>query len=175
MAFGIVPIEAMAAGLPVVVSDWDGYKDTVRHGVDGYRIDTVMPEAGMATDLAMRHALEVDTYDMYCGHTCSLVSVDIEAAAQAFVQLFESPTLRQKMGTEGRQRAQKVYDWKVIIAQYEALWAEQQSVRLAALQGASKVAGKPAHPWPARMDPFNAFASYPTHTLKTQHHSFFGG
>ena len=165
--FGIVPIEAMASGLPVVVSDWDGYKDTVRHGVDGYRIDTIMPEAGMATDLAMRHALEVDTYDMYCGHTCSLVSVDIEAAAQAFVQLFQSPTLRQKMGTEGRQRAQKVYDWKVIIAQYEALWAEQQSVRLAALQEVSKVAGKPAHPWPARMDPFNAFASYPTHTLKT--------
>ena len=33
--FGIVPIEAMAAGLPVVVSDWDGYKDTVRDGIDG--------------------------------------------------------------------------------------------------------------------------------------------
>ncbi len=30
--------EAMAAGLPVVVSDWDGYKDTVRDGVDGFRI-----------------------------------------------------------------------------------------------------------------------------------------
>ena len=28
--FGITPIEAMAARLPVVVSDWDGYKDTVR-------------------------------------------------------------------------------------------------------------------------------------------------
>ena len=62
--FGIVPIEAMAAGLPVVVSDWDGYKDTVRHGVDGFRISTCMPQAGLATDLALRHALEVDTYDM---------------------------------------------------------------------------------------------------------------
>ncbi|NQW58284.1 MAG: glycosyltransferase family 4 protein, partial [Polynucleobacter sp.] len=41
--FGIVPIEAMAAGLPVVVSDWDGYKDTVRHEVDGFRIRTTMP------------------------------------------------------------------------------------------------------------------------------------
>ena len=38
--FGIVPIEAMAAGLPVVVSDWDGYKDTVRDGIDGFRIPT---------------------------------------------------------------------------------------------------------------------------------------
>jgi starch synthase len=36
--FGIVPIEAMAAGIPVVVADWDGYKDTVRDGIDGFRI-----------------------------------------------------------------------------------------------------------------------------------------
>lgn len=45
--FGITPIEAMAAGLPVVVSDWDGYKDTVRDGIDGYRIPTLMPQAGL--------------------------------------------------------------------------------------------------------------------------------
>ena len=165
--FGIVPIEAMAAGLPVVVSDWDGYKDTVRHEVDGYRIATVMPEAGLATDLALRHAVEVDTYDMYCGHTCTLVSVDIEAAAIAFAKLFESPALRQSMGAAGRERAQQVYDWKVIIAQYEALWAEQDRVRLAAMQDAAKVPAKLEQPWPARMDPFHAFASYPTQALKT--------
>ena len=164
--FGIVPIEAMAAGLPVVVSDWDGYKDTVRHEVDGYRIATVMPEAGLATDLALRHALEVDTYDMYCGHTCTLVSVDIEAAAIAFAKLFESPALRQSMGAAGRERVQQVYDWKVIIAQYEALWAEQDRVRLAAMQDATKVPAKLEQPWPARMDPFHAFASYPTQALK---------
>jgi glycosyltransferase involved in cell wall biosynthesis len=164
--FGIVPIEAMAAGLPVVVSDWDGYKDTVRHEVDGYRIATTMPESGLATDLALRHALDIDTYDMYCGHTCSLVSVDIEQAAQAFVKLFESSTLRQTMGAAGRQRAQEVYDWKTIIGQYEALWAEQDSVRLAAIQNTNAQAAKLAHPWPARMDPFYAFASYPTQTLK---------
>ena len=164
--FGIVPIEAMAAGLPVVVSDWDGYKDTVRHEVDGYRIATTMPEAGLATDLALRHALEVDTYDMYCGHTCSLVSVDIEAAALAFSKLFESPALRQSMGAAGRERAQQVYDWKVIIAQYEALWAEQDRVRLAAMQDAAKVPAKLEQPWPARMDPFHAFSSYPTQALK---------
>ena len=93
--FGIVPIEAMAAGLPVVVSDWDGYKDTVRDGVDGFRIPTVMPQAGLAGDLALRHALEVDTYDMYCGHTCSLVAVDVQAAAAAFERLFNSPELRR--------------------------------------------------------------------------------
>ena len=162
--FGIVPIEAMAAGLPVVVSDWDGYKDTVRDGVDGFRIPTLMPPAGLGGDLALRHALEVDTYDMYCGHTCSLVAVDVQAAAQAFERLFNSPELRRQMGEAGRARAQSIYDWKPIIGQYEALWAGLSEMRVA--QG--KDLAPLAHPWPARMDPFHAFASYPTQTLTPQ-------
>ena len=27
--FGLTPVEAMAAGLPVVASDWDGYRETI--------------------------------------------------------------------------------------------------------------------------------------------------
>jgi hypothetical protein len=160
--FGIVPIEAMAAGLPVVVSDWDGYKDTVRDGVDGFRIPTLMPQAGLGTDLAMRHAMELDTYDMYCGHTCSLVAVDVAAAAKAFLRLFSSPELRQQMGQAGRARAREVYDWAAVIAQYETLWGQLNTLRAEQGQKAPAL----AHPWPARMDPFHAFASYPTHTLK---------
>jgi len=157
--FGITPIEAMAAGLPVVVSDWDGYKDTVREGVDGFRIPTTMPAGGMGRDLATRHALGVDNYDMYCGHTCSLVAVDIEAAAQALSQLFSLPQLRAQMGQAGRQRVHEVYDWKVVLAQYETLWAQLTELRQA------DSSEKQYSPWPARLDPFTAFASYPTSQL----------
>ena len=179
--FGIVPIEAMAAGLPVVVSDWDGYKDTVREGIDGYRIATTMPQAGLAGDLAYRHAIELDNYDFYCGHTCSFVAVDVQAAASAFEKLFSSDSLRLSMGQAGRERAQAFYDWSIIIPQYEALWAEQTRLRILAQQEeqntpqnlsqidlqSSLPNGKAllAHHWPARMDPFAAFASYPTYTL----------
>lgn len=162
--FGIVPIEAMAAGLPVVVSDWDGYKDTVRDGVDGFRIPTLMPGSGLGNDLALRHALDIDNYDMYCGHTCSLVAVDVEATAQAFARLFASPELCRQMGEAGRQRAREVYDWAVIIPQYEALWAQLGEMRKAQAPALKTL----PHPWPARMDPFHAFASYPTHSLTPQ-------
>lgn len=162
--FGIVPLEAMAASLPVVVSDWDGYKDTVRDSVDGFRIPTLMPQAGLAGDLALRHALEVDTYDMYCGYTCSLVAVDVQAATGAFVQLFQSANLRKKMGEAGQQRARELYDWAVIITQYEALWAHLNDIRIAAPNTTSSL----AHPWPARMDPLHAFAGYPTQALTSQ-------
>jgi len=159
--FGIVPIEAMAAGIPVVVSDWDGYKDTVRDGVDGFRIPTLMPGVGNGRDLALRHALGLDTYDMYCGYSCSLVAVDIEATASAFARLFASPELRRTMGEAGRQRAREVYDWSVIIPQYEQLWAHQGRLRR---ERATKLKAT-AVPWPARMDPFAGFAGYSSSTL----------
>lgn len=162
--FGIVPIEAMAAGIPVVVSDWDGYKDTVRDGVDGFRIPTLMPQAGLGGDLALRHALDIDTYDMYCGHACSLVAVDAQATTEAFIRLFQSPELRKRMGEAGRQRARVVYDWASIIPQYEALWAQLTEIR----KVQAPVLKPLPHPWPARMDPFHAFASYPTRTLSEQ-------
>jgi glycosyltransferase involved in cell wall biosynthesis len=162
--FGLAPVEAMAAGLPVVVSDWDGYRDTVRDGIDGFRIPTLMPQPGLGADLALRHALEIDTYDMYCGYTCSLVAVDVQATAHAFVQLFNSPELRHRLGESGRRRAQEVYDWKPLIGQYEALWARLSEMR----RDQAKDLKALAYPWPARMDPFHAFAGYATRALAPQ-------
>lgn len=168
--FGITPIEAMAAGLPVVVSDWDGYRDTVRDGIDGFRIPTLMPRAGLGGDLAQRHALQADNYDMYCGYTSSLVAVDIQATTAAFAKLFESASMRRQMGEAGRVRAREVYDWGAIIPRYEALWAELAERRQATAKGAGATgaAARPTHPWPARMDPFHAFAGYPTRRLDAQ-------
>ena len=168
--FGIVPIEAMAAGLPVVVSDWDGYKDTVREGIDGFRIPTLAPAPGLAGDLAHRHALEIDTYDMYCGHSSSLVAVHAQKLTNAFIELFKSPELRKKMGEAGRLRATQDYDWRTIIPRYEELWDEQTKIRLAAKKAreeGAKKSGKPLAPsvWPARLDPTIGFANYPTQHL----------
>jgi hypothetical protein len=88
--------------------------------------------------------------------------VDVEQTTKAFVELFNSKELRLKMGMAGKLRAKEVYDWSVIIPQYEALWAKQTEIRLAAAKSTKTL----KHPWPARMDPFDAFASYPTSTLK---------
>jgi glycosyltransferase involved in cell wall biosynthesis len=49
---GIALIEAMAAGLPIVVSDWDRYKDTGRDGVNGFHIPALTTGPGLGTDLA---------------------------------------------------------------------------------------------------------------------------
>jgi len=156
--FGLTPIEAMAAGLPVVVSDWDGYRDTVRDGVDGYRIPTLMPVPGAGQGLAIRHALDVDDYNQYIGLLSQFTAVDIEAAAQAFRLLFADPQLRRQMGLAGRQRAREVYDWRHVVAAYQALWGELAQER-------APHANATPRRWPARMDPFAVFASFPSAKL----------
>jgi len=159
--FGLVPLEAMAAGLPVVVSDWDGYRDTVRHGVDGFRVPTVMPEAGLGRDLAMRYGLELDNYDRYCGYVGQFTAVDVGGAAQALAELIRSPELRRSMGEAGRARARSEFDWAAIIPQYEALWRQQAEIR----QREASSLPPLRHPWPARPDPFHVFGGYATQTL----------
>ena len=155
--FGITPIEAMAAGLPVVVSDWDGYRDTVRDGVDGFRIPTYMPPPGYGDELAARHAIDIDSYDMYCAQTSALVAVDLERTIQALIKLISSSELRQKMGAQGLKRVKEIYDWKAIIPTYECLWHELKSRRESQSDLSNHSRG-----WPSRLDPFYGFASYPT-------------
>ncbi len=165
--FGLTPIEAMAAGLPSVVTDWNGYKDTVRDGIDGIRIPTLMPPAGWCTDLADRHAAGLDTYDLYCGFTSQFVAVEPAACAKAYLSLIESPDLRARFGAAARQRAREVFDWRVVVGQYQALWADLAERRAASGELAVRRGDQPGNP--ARADPFLAFASYPTETLSDDH------
>jgi len=158
--FGLTPIEAMAAGLPVVVSDWNGYKDTVRHEVDGFRVTTSMPEARSGLGLAQRHHFGIDNFDYYIGHTSQFVGVDIPQCTSAFDALFSSHELRQKMGQSGQLRAQEVYDWPVVVAQYQLLWLQLGELRKAHIESSELLIEPPARPCP-----FSLYQSYPSITI----------
>lgn len=43
-SFGITLLEGMAAGLPVVASDIDGFREVLTHGREGFLVDTSRPE-----------------------------------------------------------------------------------------------------------------------------------
>ncbi len=161
--FGITPVEAMASGIPSVVSDWNGYRDTIRHGKDGFLIKTSMPQPGLGGDLALRHAIGIDNYDYYCGYNCMHTAVDIEETASFLRRLIESEDLRLSMGKLAKERALSTYDWGGIISQYEELWSELGKNRLRARNSDENL--KKPKIWPARMDPFTSFAHYPTYSL----------
>jgi alpha-maltose-1-phosphate synthase len=158
--FGITPIEAMSAGLPVIVTDWNGYKDTVREGFDGFRIPVTLPPSSMGEDLMLRYDLEVDTYDYYIGRVSMATVVDVGVLTRRIVDLASSKDLRQKMGQEGQRRAQSTFDWPIILDQYVQFAAELESRRKSGSNTVSS-SGRPGRP-----DPFDLFAHYPTKSLR---------
>lgn len=164
--FGLTPIEAMAAGLPVIVTDWDGYKDTVRDSIDGFRIPTLMPPAPLGEDLARRHDNGQDTYDMYCGYASQFTAVDPIALETACDRLIGDSALRKQMGESGKARARQQYDWAHIYQRYINLWDELAERRRADpdLHPAPRTKIRPD-----RADPFAAFATYPTTLLSDTH------
>ncbi|PRC90843.1 glycosyltransferase family 4 protein [Solimicrobium silvestre] len=164
--FGLTPIEAMASGIPVIVSDWDGYKDTVRDQIDGFRIPTLTPPVPLGADLAQRYENGTDTYDVYCGLASQLTALDPVALEMACSKLIVDAELRQQMGAAGSARAREVYEWKIIYQRYQTLWAELAEQRRADpnLHGPLKAFHRPD-----RLDPFAAFASYPTSQLSGKH------
>ncbi|MCA1774197.1 MAG: glycosyltransferase family 4 protein [Loktanella sp.] len=77
--FGLVPVEAMAAGLPVVMPDWNGFRDTVVDGKTGFLIPTTMapPDRRMGRIDAIRakaqpsaplRPLCIDPFSLYQGY-----------------------------------------------------------------------------------------------------------
>jgi glycosyltransferase involved in cell wall biosynthesis len=157
--FGLTPVEAMAAGLPCVVTDWNGYKDTVRHGEDGFRVPTVAPPAGSGGDLSFRFANKWITYTNYVGAAAQYVAIDYAAAVTAICALAGDEDLRKRLGQQAKAHARAMFDWAAIIPQYQALWAEQNARRLAAPPQA-RFADNPFRP-----DPYRLFANYPTRHL----------
>jgi starch synthase len=162
--FGLTPIEAMASGLPVIVSDWDGYKESVRHGVDGLRIPSVSPASGLGLNLAADYLVEKINYSTYLAESSMATAIDINATTQALVTLITNPELRKKMGENGQQRVKETYDWQVIIPQYEQLWHRLAEIRTSSVTSAPLQPNTP--PYPLCDDPFRLFSHYPTTQLK---------
>ena len=160
-SFGLTPIEAMAAGLPCVVSDWNGYRDTVADGETGFRIRTVTAPPGVGIDLADRYAARADNYDRLIGITSLSTAVDVDACAAAIARLGNDRELRARMGAAGRARARRLYDWRVVVSAYQDLWeelAEQRtSVEGVALRVHATQSAKVDYP-----DPFGIYRGYPT-------------
>ena len=164
-SFGLTPVEAMAASLPCIVSDWNGYRETVVDGETGFLVPTMMAPPGSGIDLADLHAKQHYDHFNFIGLIGQATAVDIDHCAQAITSLVENPELRHRMGAAGRQRVERLYDWQQVIAQYQSLWRE-----LAAIRATARTVGErdpnrdPVHPdYP---DPFTLFQSHPTAALR---------
>ena len=80
--FGLAVAEAMAAGVPLVVSDWNGYRDLVRDGIDGFRVPTRWASVARQASIPLgwQQLLGLEPYPKVAGALAQLVQVDTQAA-----------------------------------------------------------------------------------------------
>lgn len=152
--FGLVLLEAMAAGLPVIASDWSGYRDIVVPEETGLLVRVFAnAEAATGNNLIQRYSNGEIDYDHYIGYLSQFVGANIADTAKACRALVHDAELCKKLGSSGRARAITHYDWSVIIRQYQELWTE-----LAQMRKLSRHA--PPSRRPARLDPYQLFEGY---------------
>ena len=130
-SFGIAPVEAMAAGLPVVASDWDGIRDTVDEA-SGFRIPTTAARPDHVALTGLRHFGGTDNYIQYLSQVSAVTQIDVGRMAEAVRALMLDPHLRMRMGLAGKARARAQFDWGAVVPQMQDLFAEQDAMRRAA-------------------------------------------
>src|SRR5581483_7570476 len=152
--FGISVLEAMAAGLPVVAPNWDGYRDIVVHGETGFLVDTwVYPDTGLLNAISML----IDPA-FALGQR---VIVDIEEMLRWIAVLAANRLLARQLGQDGRKRALKNFSWQAIVQKLEECWDEQIAL---GKHVQSKKSGGPI----GFMDYDHVFAGHPTGQLSPE-------
>ena len=158
--FGLVPVEAMAAGLPVVMPDWDGFRDTVIHETTGYLIPTMMQAPGQGNTIANRYADGTDGYLNFLTLVQQQTVIDIPAYVEALLALVSNKSKAKSMGEAGRRHVRANLDWKAIIPQYVELTKELAKIRQSG-QPTTLALNRNAIS-PIEIDPFTLYQSYPT-------------
>jgi len=160
--FGLTPLEGMASGLPVIVSDWNGYRSTVRDSIDGFRIPSYSLSSGSGEQLAYNHMVGLINYDQYIGYLSQNVAIDIDICLKKLLLLINDKNLRQKLGNNAKKIANNEFSWSNIISQYKDLGNDLDKLRT----GIESLSELPNFTLPAdRLDPFFIFETYPTFSI----------
>ncbi|NDV26324.1 glycosyltransferase family 4 protein [Desulfovibrio sp. JC010] len=152
--FGLTVLEAGAAGLPVIASDYDGYKDLVVNNETGMLIETIGPEATPELDLMAPLCFDNHYHLLMAQQT----AVDTPKLAGALEKLINDPQLRANMGRAGANRVRENFSWSKVIEEHLSLWEELNNVPVE-----SGKLRETLHPTQLRLG--ETFSHYPTETL----------
>jgi glycosyltransferase involved in cell wall biosynthesis len=118
--FGLTVLEAMASGLPVVISDFSGYRDFISHGREGFLIPTTWAES---MPEFLRENMGILDPSMARLYLSQMVAVDLEKLKAAILRLAKDEKLRFRMGGAAKSKA-LTYRWSNVISAYERFWGD---------------------------------------------------
>jgi len=118
--FGLTIVEAMSCGLPVLASDWSGYRETVAHGETGFLVPTCWRAPD---DYSSRFATFAPDYVTHLLFSRE-VAVDLPAAVAGLRALAAEAGLREALGRRGRARVLRHFAWPAVMAAYGELFAD---------------------------------------------------
>ena len=133
--FGLTLLEAMMAELPLVVTDWNGYRDLVQHGVNGFLVptmDVLADSAATADELDLAYADGRLNYDQMIGLRSLGVIVDHKAYVQAFGTLLRDPLQRSAMAASALWVLQQKFSPAAVTRAYRCLWNDLGECRRSA-------------------------------------------
>jgi len=125
-SFGISLIEAMAMGLPVVCTDWNGYKDIVTDGATGFRIPTKWKVNPDPSDILVNFNHPYD--HSVIQRISRSVEIDDHLLGQRISLLINNDETRKQMGDAARKYVILHFAVKHIINAYEQLWDELNDI-----------------------------------------------
>ena len=103
--FDLAVAEAMAAGLPLVASDWSSYRDLVRDGIDGFLIPTAWASSApeVSRPLGWQQLTGIQSFPAVAGALAQLVQLDLAAAEMALLTVLSQPAMARAMGAAAAQ------------------------------------------------------------------------
>jgi len=121
--YGLTVAEAMAYGLPAVVSDWNGYRDLVKDAKNGFLVPSVFPPTIETLRLCDCTAsmLEEDSLSQS-------TAIDVSILSERLEKLALNQALRKQMGQAAKQHVEKHCSWRVVVKQYEELWGQSLQI-----------------------------------------------
>ena len=160
--FGLAVAEAMAAGLPLVASDWSGYRDLVRDGIDGYLIPSAWAPSAhrLSVPLGWQQFTGIQGFPAIAGALAQLVQLDLAAAEVALLTVLSQPSMARAMGAAAARRARDLFAPEIVMAAHEELFAELEQRRRHAPADAH--CPRPVSPQLDPVSVFEHFASHPS-------------
>lgn len=121
--FGLTVAEAMAYGLPAVVSDWDGYRDLVRDSKNGFLVPSVFPP-----NIETLRLCDCTTSMFEEDSLAQSTAIDVSILSQRLEKLALDRPLRRQMGQTAKEYIERFCSWRVIVKRYEECWEESLQV-----------------------------------------------